>query len=363
MSNNAVRLRLSRRGRRKRLTSDQERQIMEWCLQRYTNALPISGDIVVQYVQTALDLKISRNYVSRMMERNEWSSYRTQKRPAKRNRPTYQKEVDEFRKLYCTSPENAKKYLVMDETGLWSDSVVSRSYAPHGQTAYVATDERPGRDTLVACLRGDGVTLPPFYIQHHNQKKRKKQVVEAAVKGMNQKLMLQWVEEVLKPNSHAGMILFMDRLSSHCTTAVKAAISTLGVKVVLLPPKTAPDLSPCDNFYFHLFKLRFNRTDRSTPEKKKAAALKVYSEIAPNIIQSCWRHCKLVTPPEPVIIEDDGDDDEEIRDAIILRMQEWKYESDSEDEDDSDDSDDSSEEEDEEEERLKRRRRGKEEVG
>jgi len=353
MSQEAVVKRLSKRGRKRLLTADQESQIMDFCLQRFSASLPISGEIISNYAKDALDRELSRNYISRMMERNEWSSYRTQKRPGKRLRATYQKEVDDFREKYCIPLDIAKNYMVMDETGLWNDTVVAKSYAPNGHTAYIASEDRPGRDTLVACFRGDGIPLPPFYIQHRPKRKN-----QDPIKGMNEKLMLQWISEILKPNSWPGMTLFLDRLSSHCTKSVMAAFKELEINVVLLPAKTAPDLSPCDNFYFHYYKLRFNRLDRSTPEKKREAALAVYDEIPVRIMQACWRRCKLVALPEAQVVPDD--EDNAVVDAILHQLRSpftSSSESDSDDEEEEDDD------ESEEEESWKRRRRqkGKEE--
>jgi hypothetical protein len=163
----------------------------------------------------------------------------------------------------------------MDESGIWNDAVLSRTYAAAGsRNSFVACPDKGSRDTIVATLRGDGQKLPLWYIRHTRQKTQNKVVVQQAVKGMTEKLMLQYlpcglpreisfssanetvklienttrpqeryIEEVLRPNTTAGQTIFMDQLSSHKTQRVRAKLAELGLRVVYYPPKTAPDLS------------------------------------------------------------------------------------------------------------------------
>jgi hypothetical protein len=112
--------------------------------------------------------------------------------------------------------------------------------------------------------------------------------------------MLDYIEHVIAPNCPKHSFLFMDKLSSHLTKAVQLRLRELFIIPCLFPAKTAPDLSPCDNFFFHLYKQAFRRKDRSTAEKKKAAAFAAYDGITSQKVLACWRKCKLLLQqPQP----------------------------------------------------------------
>jgi transposase len=220
----------------------------------------------------------------------------------------------------------------MDESGIWNDAVLSRTYAAAGsRNSFVACPDKGSRDTIVATLRGDGQKLPLWYIRHTRQKTQNKVVVQQAVKGMTEKLMLQYlpcglpreisfssanetvklienttrpqeryIEEVLRPNTTAGQTIFMDQLSSHKTQRVRAKLAELGLRVVYYPPKTVPDLSPCDNCFFSLYKRIFRANDRSTAERKRLAAFEAYSDVPAQSVRACWAKCKLVDAAAPI---------------------------------------------------------------
>jgi len=71
------------------------------------------------------------------------------------------------------------------------------------------------------------------------------------VKGMTEQFMLDYIDEILLPWMPPNSILFLDRLSSHMTTRVQQRFKELSITPIYFPPKTAPDLSACDNFFFH----------------------------------------------------------------------------------------------------------------
>jgi transposase len=113
----------------------------------------------------------------------------------------------------------------------------------------------------------DGKKLRLFYIQHRRQQTKNKEVVKRAIKGMTEEIMLNYIDEVLAPNTVPGQYLLMDQLSSHKTARVRAKLESIGLRVIYFPPKTAPDLSPCDNFCFALFKRAFRAKVVPPPRK------------------------------------------------------------------------------------------------
>jgi len=83
-------------------------------------------------------------------------------------------------------------------------------YVPHGHWKTT---------TFVAALRSDGLTAP--------------MVVDGSING---ELFLAYVGQVLVPTLKKGDIVVLDNLSSHKVAGVKAAIESVGAKVIYLPP-------------------------------------------------------------------------------------------------------------------------------
>lgn len=246
-------------------------------------------------------------------------------------RPTFDSEVEFFRQLWAPHvAANPATYYVMDESGVWDDSVVARTYEKvrlsvlvtgllctycrseqvGSRSAYVrSASATPKRDTIVATLCADGSKLPLYYLVHTRGNKKKG---EPAIKGMNEELMLDYIEKVLVPYAHKPCALFMDNLSSHGTKKVshkwmhiqlliapqvQERLREIGITPVFLPPYASLAVSPCDNMFFHLFKTMFRKMDRSTPQRKMEAAQACYEAITTEQVLSCWRKCKLIAHP------------------------------------------------------------------
>lgn len=85
--------------------------------------------------------------------------------------------------------------MVCDETGLYDDSTVRRSYAPIGEGASVAANGRARRrDTLMATLCEDGRKAPTFWIEHTTAVTRGGRVLRKAVK-----VLLKKINQLLNP--------------------------------------------------------------------------------------------------------------------------------------------------------------------
>ena len=98
-------------------------------------------------------------------------------------------------------------------------------YVPHGHWKTT---------TFVAALRSDGLTAP--------------MVVDGSING---ELFLAYVGQVLVPTLKKGDIVVLDNLSSHKVAGVKAAIESVGAKVIYLPPYS-PDLNPMEMVFSKL---------------------------------------------------------------------------------------------------------------
>jgi transposase len=82
--------------------------------------------------------------------------------------------------------------------------------------------------TFVAALRASGLTAPL--------------VLDGAING---DVFLAYVKQVLVPTLRLGDIVIMDNLSSHKRVGVRAAIESVGAKLLYLPPYS-PDFNPIE---------------------------------------------------------------------------------------------------------------------
>lgn len=114
-----------------------------------------------------------------------------------------------------------------------------------------------------------------------------------AVKGMNTKLMLEYIEQVIVPHKGEATQIMMDQLGVHKTAAVKQALEKAGLTVIYFPAKTSSSLSPCDNSFFHQMKSLYRDMEHNSAEEKEAAVEKAYRLVQPKNIVGYFRQCGL----------------------------------------------------------------------
>ena len=187
-------------------------------------------------------------------------------------KPEFSTSIQDFRKMIQNSRIPASEMLVMDEAGIWSDDISLYTYEEKGSkdVGVVVPDEKI-RHTIVATLRGVGTVLPPFWIQHQNANKKRKQ---KAIKGMNTMFMLKYIDEILEPNKGDAQVILMDNLSCHYNEQVLEKITNLGLKAWFFPPSAATELSPCDNSFFREMRAIYRSMHQGTSKKMKESAFK-----------------------------------------------------------------------------------------
>ena len=163
--------------------------------------------------------------VSRMMARNGMCKRRIKKVLKKKLKPQFSTSIQNVRKMIQKSRFPASKMLVMDEAGIWRDDISPYTYEEKRlkDVGVVVPDEKI-RHTIVAILRGDSTALPPFWIQHQNINKKRKQKV---IKEMNTMFMLRYIDEVLEPNKDDAQVILMNNLSCHHNIQVLEKIINL----------------------------------------------------------------------------------------------------------------------------------------
>jgi transposase len=290
LTDNDIKDRLSLRGRKKKLNEKDEEKIIHWAKRRRLAKEPVKIRHVIEKAKSFhVDLKPYD--VSRMMARNGMSKRRIKKVLKKKLKPEFSTSIEQFREMIQKSRIPASKMLVMDEAGIWSDDISPYTYEEKGSkdVGVVVPDEKI-RHTIVATLRGDGTALPPFWIQHQNANKKRKQ---KAVKGMNTMFMLKYIDEVLAPNKGDAQVILMDNLSCHHNGQVMEKIINLGLKLWFFPPNAATELSPCDNSFFREMRAIYRSMRHNTSKKMKESALKAYNLVRSKTIRSYFSQCEL----------------------------------------------------------------------
>jgi transposase len=88
--------------------------------------------------------------------------------------------------------------------------------------------------TFIAALRLDGIDAPCVF--------------DGPINGES---FLAYIEQVLVPTLKPGDIVVIDNLGSHKGKAVRAAISSVGARLIFLPPYS-PDLNPIEQVFAKL---------------------------------------------------------------------------------------------------------------
>ena len=123
----------------------------------------------------------------------------------------------------------AARFVFLDETG--TNIAMTRRYgrARRGCRLYGSVPHRRGKNlTVVGAISSEGLLCH-----------------RAIDGGLNAVAFLAFQREVLLPALRPGQVVVMDNLSSHKTTAVRAAFEAAQVEVLYLP-RYAPELNPIE---------------------------------------------------------------------------------------------------------------------
>jgi transposase len=130
---------------------------------------------------------------------------------------------------------DARKLIFLDET--WAKTNMTRQYgrSPRGQRLLgTAPYGHWNTTTFLAGLCHDGI-IAPF-------------VLDGPING---RAFLAWVEQCLVPTLQPGHIVIADRLGSHKSAQVRAAIEACGAEFILLP-SYSHDFNPIEQVFAKL---------------------------------------------------------------------------------------------------------------
>lgn len=206
----------------------------------------------------------SKSTVAYMFVKNGWKIRKSQHRNPQSDPDNKKEIIDKFKKdlldLITKYDLKRKNIHIMDETGLYSDSIPPYTWTfGQDKQAYVCSSGTKRRDTLVATISANGNGFATF-IKHRNQKTRtvkgRKEIIDPGVKGMNIIEMKKWVKK-FKKYAQPNDLLIMDNLSSHHNKEVIEDLTKDGFHILFIPPRCADVLSVLDNCFFAVFKAKW----------------------------------------------------------------------------------------------------------
>lgn len=336
MSPKAQKERNQKKGKTPKLTEDQLREFLSKCRELRDSKVAVSTKLARKLIKQITSISGKpwlpcQSTISNIFRKNGWKRRKSQLRDPMSDPVDKEQKIEKFKKdLKKLIDENhlkRKNVHIMDETGLYSNSIAPYTWTFGDDTqAYVCTTGTKRRDTLVATISANGDGFATF-IKHRNQKTKKvgdmKKILDPGCKGMNIDEMKKWVEE-FKKYASKGDLLIMDNLTSHHNKEVIQELEQSGFNVLFIPPRCADVLSVLDNCFFAVFKAKWYEElilIENVEDKEKRAKFLFNQLIACGIGRRMYKKCGYNDFFDP------NDKEIEEMDEIILR-----YENDLDDE-------------------------------
>jgi transposase len=106
---------------------------------------------------------------------------------------------------------------------------------------------------------------------------------------MNGRVFLAYVEQQLLPTLRPGDTVIMDNLSAHKAAGVRAAIESVGARLVYLPPYS-PDLNPIELAFAKLKQLLRSAAERVVDNLEQRIG-ELLSRFSPGECSRYFSHC------------------------------------------------------------------------
>jgi transposase len=153
--------------------------------------------------------------------------------PSEQDRPDVARRRVRWKKYQGTV--DPKRLVFIDETWAKTNMAPLRGWCKRGRRLDAKVPHGHWKTmTFLAALRHDRITAP--------------WVLEGPIDGDSFRV---YVEHVLLPTLKPGDIVIIDNLGSHKGKAVRAAIRSVGARLLFLPPYS-PDLNPIEQVFAKL---------------------------------------------------------------------------------------------------------------
>ena len=299
-------MRNKKKGRKTKLSREENDMFIQKCREMRDLKIAVSS----KWAQSTIKLITRQNghewipsmsTIGNIFRKNKWHHRKSQKRSPMSDPDDKFEKIENFKKtlkkLIKDNNLKRKNVHIMDETGLYSDSIPPYTWTMDTDNeAYVVSSGQQRRDTVVATIRADGKGFATF-IEHKNMKtksvKGQKIIVDKGTKGMILIEMHKWNKEFIKW-AEKGDVLIMDNLGSHRNKEVVKELEDHGIIVLFFPPRCADVLSVLDNCFFATYKRRWYNEliNVDNVKQKRDNALKLFNNlISDDLGKKMYTHC------------------------------------------------------------------------
>ena len=176
---------------------------------------------------------------------DEGLSFKKSVLPAEQLRPKIARRREQWKKYQGRI--DPRRLVFIDETWAKTNMAPLRGWATKGQRLHAKVPYGHWKTmTFLAALRCDRIDAPCVLDQ-----------------PINAACFLEYVEQFLVPTLLPGDIVIMDNLSSHKRPVIRAAIRSVGARLLFLPPYS-PDLNPIEQVFSKLKHLMRKAAERTT---------------------------------------------------------------------------------------------------
>jgi hypothetical protein len=283
------------------LTDEEKNQLIQASKNQRNQFKTVNIEFATDQIKTITNGRVSqpsKSYISGLYKSLDWHSWMACSRNFKELRLSLADEIDIFRlevsQFILQNLIPKSRVWTMDETGLWTGSVLPHTYVdPATRDASVLDIGDHRRDTGVVALSMEGKVLP-WFIRHVPQRTSKQDgqqvVVQHGISGMNLQLMGMWIEQFKNSIGDDPAVLIFDRLAIHMNRDICRLMESLCIKTFLMPPQSGKMIAPCDNFFFATLKNMMAKVDCSTTDLKEAAFNHLCINFPPETVLNCWKH-------------------------------------------------------------------------
>jgi hypothetical protein len=147
---------------------------------------------------------------------------------------------------------------------------------------------------MIACCTGKELLLPKIFTP--------KERAGADVKGINQAMLLQFIDDVLAQAVEGldryGLTLVIDRSTIHSPDKILQAFhdrSSFSItSVLLMPSNAAKRLSPLDNALFHDWKEKVRKHTPLTNRTIQQVMADAWNQLSSNLMHAHYKNCGLI---------------------------------------------------------------------
>jgi len=220
-------------GSNRMLSADQEKEIKNCIIDKFPDQLKLpfalwTRDAVRQLILEKFGVKIAIRTVRTYLKRWNFTPQKPVRRAYERNEKRVQKWLEvEYPEIKQRAKKEGAEVHWGDETGLRSDDVNGRGYAPKDKTQVRRAKGSPERTNMISTVTNQGKVRFMFYKEK-----------------MNADMLIKFMKRLIK-SSDKKVFLILDNLRAHHSKKVKEWLEEHKTDIeIFYLPSYSPDLNP-----------------------------------------------------------------------------------------------------------------------